>query len=80
MTGKIVGERKVGRNCVYQSKCMDVIGEEECAKIFFSFCALRDYSCQNAYLAGLTDVCEVIRKNKSRGVTQSQRSNNEIQG
>ena len=58
---------------------MDAIGEEECAKIF-SFWALGDYSVQNAYLAGLTDVCEVKRKTKSGGVTQSQRSNNEIQG
>jgi hypothetical protein len=46
------------------SKCTDAIGEEECVKIF-SFCALGHYSVQNAYLAGLIDVCEVKRKTKS---------------
>jgi hypothetical protein len=58
---------------------MDAIGEEECAKIFSSLWALRDYSVQNAYLAGFTDVYEVKRKTKSGG-EQSQRSKNEIQG
>jgi hypothetical protein len=59
---------------------MDATGEEECTKIFSSFWALGNNSVQNAYLAGLTDVCEVKRKTKSGRVTQSQRSNNEIQG
>jgi hypothetical protein len=36
----MVGERKLGSNCVCQSKCMDAIGEEECAKIVSSFWAL----------------------------------------
>jgi hypothetical protein len=52
----MVGERKLGSNCVCQSKCMDAIGEEECATIFSSFWALGRLSEQNAYLAGLTDV------------------------
>jgi hypothetical protein len=46
---------------------MDAIGEEECAKICSSFWALGHYSVQNAYQAGLTDVCEVKRNTKSGG-------------
>jgi hypothetical protein len=67
MTGKMVGERKLGSNCVCQSKCMDAIGEEECAKIFSSFWALGDHSVLNAYPAGLTDVSEVKGRTKSGG-------------
>lgn len=80
-TGKEVEERKLGDNCTCRSKCMEVIGKTECARIFSSFWALGDYSVQNAYLADLIDVCEVkcktkhVEGNSGRKITMKYRVN-----
>lgn len=65
--------KQLGNSCLCTLKCFDVIGQENCNKIFHDFYAIPNKDLQDSYLHGLMkrDVVERHRPRSGAGTTKN---------